>query len=87
MSGIAEMLMQSEAHAIHVLPALPSVWRKGSVQGFAAKGGYRVSFAWQDGKASVLLQAPDGKKGAKINVTVFGKSVEAVAGEEFSVVK
>lgn len=87
MGGISEMLMQSEAGVIHVLPALPSVWRKGSVQGFAAKGGYRVSFDWQDGKARVFVEAPNGERGGKLNVTVFGKSVEAVAGEEFSVVK
>lgn len=50
-SGIAEMLMQSHSDTIHVLPALPSVWQKGSVTGLKAVGDFTVDVAWENGNA------------------------------------
>jgi alpha-L-fucosidase 2 len=49
-SGIAEMLIQSHASEIDLLPTLPEAWANGSVRGVCARGGFEVSMKWENGK-------------------------------------
>jgi len=54
-AGIAEMLMQSHAGAVHVLPALPGDWAlQGGATGLRAYGGFDVDFTWSDGEVEQL---------------------------------
>ncbi len=82
-SGIAEALLQSYK-GLYLLPALPSAWKNGHVNGLKARGNFTVDLAWADGKLKKATITSH--KGAKLNLrandllntrlTVNGEPVE-----------
>jgi alpha-L-fucosidase 2 len=49
-AGVCEILLQSHAGQISLLPALSKEWPEGSFQGLRARGGFEVGATWQAGK-------------------------------------
>jgi alpha-L-fucosidase 2 len=52
-AGIAEMLIQSHAGYIELIPAIPNEWKAtGAVTGLRARGNFTINFKWKDGKVT-----------------------------------
>ena len=49
-AGVTEMLLQSHAGYIQLLPALPDIWPAGSVSGLKARGNFEIACKWAEGK-------------------------------------
>lgn len=45
-AGVNEMLLQSQAGYIQLLPALPEEWKNGFVKGIVARGNFVMDFQW-----------------------------------------
>ncbi|QGQ97242.1 glycoside hydrolase family 95 protein [Paenibacillus psychroresistens] len=49
-AAVAEMLLQSHAAEIHLLPALPQIWHSGKFTGLRVKGNAEVDVIWEQGE-------------------------------------
>ena len=47
-AGVTEMLLQSHAGFIQLLPALPDVWHEGRLTGVRARGNFVLDLQWKD---------------------------------------
>ena len=83
-SGVAEMLLQSNAGYINLLPAVPDAWANGSVDGLVAQGNFEVSMDWADGnvKTATILS----KNGGEAVVQTANASLATVVDSDGNVV-
>ena len=79
-AGILEMLVQSHAGELHLLPALPVAWPTGRVSGIRARGGVEVEMSWADG---VLVEASLRAKTKSPTILRYrDRRIEVTAGED-----
>ena len=79
-AGITEMLLQSHAGEVELLPALPVIWKTGYVHGLMARGGFEIDIDWENGS---LKQAKIvSKLGNPLRLTYRGKAVELKTTEK-----
>ena len=58
-AGICEMLLQTHAGEIALLPALPAAWPTGGITGLRARGAIAVDLKWQNGRATEVRLRPE----------------------------
>lgn len=58
-AGVTEMLLQSHAGCIHLLPSLPDAWQEGSITGLRARGNFGVDIYWQGGRLQRAIVSSD----------------------------
>jgi len=79
-AGITEMLLQSHAGEVELIPALPAAWVKGYIHGLMARGGFQVDIDWENGK---LKQARiTSKLGNPLKLSYAGKVIEIANTEK-----
>jgi alpha-L-fucosidase 2 len=79
-AGITEMLLQSHAGEVELLPALPSEWKTGHIYGIIARGGFEVNIDWENG---TLKQARIiSKLGNPLKLSYKGKMAELKSTEK-----
>jgi alpha-L-fucosidase 2 len=81
-SGIAEMLIQSQLGEIHLLPAIPAVWKEGQVKGLRARGDFEVDMKWAahrlSGARIISLNGGVCKVRTAVPVRLAGKNIRSV---------
>jgi alpha-L-fucosidase 2 len=84
-AAVAEMLVQSSANEIRLLPALPDAWASGNVKGLCARGGFVLDVAWESLQPKKVMVSS--LKGGKTKL-IFGatqKEITLKAGEKITV--
>ena len=73
--GMSEMLIQSHAGVIDLLPAMPDAWKDGSVRGIRARGNITVDMTWKDGQVTSFKLTTTTPNPAPVTVKFNGKRV------------
>lgn len=57
-AAVVEMLLQSHAGEINILPALPDAWKNGLIKGIKARGAIEVDLEWEENKVTTVVLNP-----------------------------
>jgi alpha-L-fucosidase 2 len=77
-AALAEMLIQSHAGFIELLPSVPTNWKQtGEVKGLRARGNFTVDFKWSDGKITSYHITSTQPRKVKVKINGVIKDVMA----------
>ncbi|WP_274652018.1 glycoside hydrolase family 95 protein [Paenibacillus humicola] len=82
-AAIGEMLLQSHADAIRLLPALPKQWHTGRVSGLRAKGSAEIGLVWENGRLTRASVKAHSAGTATIRYGELSASLTLVPGAEY----
>ena len=74
------MLLQSHNGIIEILPAIPNVWRQGSVCGLRARGGYTVDICWEGNTTTSVKIKADRAGECVVRINGENRHLRAEAG-------
>ena len=82
-AGVAEMLIQSHDGAVHLLPAVPDRWKKGSVSGILTRGGFEIAVTWENGEVTevAVLSKLGGNLRLRSYTPLVGKNLKKAEGK------
>jgi len=84
-AAVCEMLLQCNSNSIEVLPALPSVWAKGSVKGLRAQGGFEIDIHWESHVLTEVSVISKLGKSMRLDYKNIECEVNLKAGESLNV--
>jgi alpha-L-fucosidase 2 len=84
-AGMIEMLIQSHQSAIDILPALPDALPNGSISGVCARGGFELSFEWENGELGEITVLSKAGESLRIRYKGELKEIETEEGKTYSV--
>ena len=76
--GMSELLLQSHAEEIALLPALPEAWSEGRVRGIRARGNITVDMEWKNGKVTHYKLSTSTKNPPEVTLVVNGEKKKVV---------
>nr|WP_262904644.1 glycoside hydrolase N-terminal domain-containing protein [Hymenobacter lucidus] len=82
-AGMAEMLLQSHAGYLELLPALPKAWPSGEVRGLRARGGFVVNLRWRNGELEQVEIASEAGRPCEVRYADKKVSLATKAGKTY----
>lgn len=79
-AGLAELLVQSHAGYVSILPALPDALSSGSVKGLVAEGNFEIDLDWADKEWTSLTVTSGSGKELAIKAGVIGSVIDTTTG-------